>query len=184
MLRYALIQRLLHWLIALIALGVLAIGLTLGILKFEGTKATFGMPATNALYEYHKTFGLILFGLMLLRLFVRLEYGKPPIEGLVAPWERIASAVVQYLLYLALIAQPILGWLATDAADFPVQFFHWNLPQIIDKSDAAKRMGEALYAAHGVVGWSILALLTLHIGGALKHLLVDRSGVTRRMGLF
>lgn len=180
MTRYAPLQRIMHWLMAVIVLGTLAGGLVLGLLGFEGTKATFGGPVTNAIYEYHKTFGLIILALMIIRLFLRFEYGKPAFGYSIEPWERIASSIVQFLLYLALFAQPILGWLATDAANFPVEFFAWNLPQFIAKDEA---MGKALYAAHGYVGWTIVVLLILHIGGALRHWLIKRDEVMARMSL-
>ena len=54
--RYTLVQRLLHWLIAVLLAVVLGVGMTLGFLGFDGTKAAFGGEVTNALYTYHKTF--------------------------------------------------------------------------------------------------------------------------------
>ncbi|HRY14588.1 MAG TPA: cytochrome b/b6 domain-containing protein, partial [Candidatus Competibacteraceae bacterium] len=68
--RYTLIQRLLHWLIALLALLTLGIGMTLGFLGFDGVQETFGKAATNAFYTGHKTFGVLILALMLLRLGV------------------------------------------------------------------------------------------------------------------
>ena len=176
--RYTGLQRFLHWVIALLVLATLGAGLTLGVLEFEGTKATFGQENTNLIYKYHKTFGLIILGLMLVRLFVRLESGKPDLGYLIAGWEKVAAAIVQYLLYLCLIAQPILGWLATDASNFPVEFFIWNVPQFIAKDEV---MGETLYHWHGMLGWTTAALLVLHIGGALRHWLILRDGVMGRM---
>lgn len=181
--RYSLLQRLLHWLIAIVVVVTLGTGLILGILEFDGTKETFGGPATNMLYEYHKTFGLIILGLMLIRLLVRFEHGKPP-HYEIATWERVASSVVQYLLYLALLVQPVLGWLATDASNFPVEFFQWNAPDVLPKSKPMADFGKTLYGLHGIVGWSILVLLVLHIGGALKHWIFDRNSVMWRIGFF
>jgi len=178
MTRYVRIQRVLHWLMALIVTAVLAGGLMIGILGFEGVTDLLGRAGRDILYEYHKTFGLIVLALMFLRLFVRVEYGKPKYDPPIKAWERAASAGVQYLLYLALFAMPILGWLATDASDYPVEFLAWNLPQFIAKD---KAMGDALYEAHGVVGWTIAALLVLHVGGALKHALSGRKDVIDRI---
>lgn len=181
MYRYNGIQRLLHWLIALIVLGLLASGLTVWFLGFDGVTRLLGDERRDMLYEYHKTFGLIVLGLMALRLFVRLERGKPPYEYHIALPERLLSAIVQYLFYIALFAQPILGWLATDALDYPVEFFSWNIPQFITKD---KEMGEALYQAHEYVGMALVVLIILHVGGALKHWFVDRDGVIDRMRPF
>ena len=66
--RYSVLQRLIHWAVAICVLFVLPMGLTLGVLGFDGVKNTFGMDATNFIYKYHKTFGVIILGLMILRL--------------------------------------------------------------------------------------------------------------------
>jgi cytochrome b561 len=179
--RYTLVQRLLHWLIALLLAVVLAVGMTLGFLGFEGTKAAFGAEVTNALYTYHKTFGVLLLALMFLRLGVRLVVGTPPYRSALTAFERMASRTVHSLLYLALLVMPILGWLGTAAGGYPVQFFGWTLPGLIGKD---KALGETLFYLHGLVGWAILGLLVLHIGGAMRHWLVKRDGVMARMSLF
>jgi len=179
--RYTLVQRLLHWLIALLLAVVLGVGMTLGFLGFDGTKAAFGGEVTNALYTYHKTFGVIILALMLLRLLARLVVRAPPYRLPLTGFERMASRTVHSLLYLALLIMPVLGWLGTAAGGYPVQFFAWTLPGLIGKD---KALGETLFYLHGLVGWVILGLLVLHIGGAMRHWLVKRDGVMARMSLF
>ncbi len=181
MFRYTGVQRLLHWLIALIVIGLLTSGMLVWFLGFDDVTKLLGEEYRDILYEYHKTFGLIVLGLMAFRLFVRLERGKPPYEHEVNIFELLLSAVVQYLFYVLLFAMPILGWLATDALDYPVEFFSWNLPQFIAKD---KAMGEALFEAHAWVGWALVILLFLHAAGAIKHWLFDRDGVMGRMRPF
>ena len=75
--KYALSQRLLHWIIALMVLGALAVGMLLGFLGFSGVKDTFGIDVTNLLYKYHKTFGVLILGLMVIRIAVKLAKGAP-----------------------------------------------------------------------------------------------------------
>ncbi|MEM1300459.1 MAG: cytochrome b [Pseudomonadota bacterium] len=179
--RYAPLQRIFHWLMALIILPLAAGGVLIGILGFQGVTDLLGGPLRDTLYEYHKTFGLIVLGLIVARLFLRMELGHPAYDPPLPLWQRLASSLVHYLLYLALFAMPILGWLATDASDYPVEFFHWNLPQFIAKDEA---MGKALYATHGTVGWILVALIALHVGAALKHWLIDKDGVAWRMNPF
>lgn len=178
--RYALVQRLLHWLIALLVLLVLGVGMILGFLGFDGTKKTFGGEVTDALYTYHKTFGVMILALMLLRLGSRLVLGAPPYRPPLERFERVASHTVHGLLYVALLVMPILGWLATAAGGYPVQFFGWTLPGLIGKD---KGLSETLYSLHGLVGWVILGLIVLHIGAAMWHWLVKRDGVMARMSL-
>jgi len=63
--RYTLVQRLLHWLIALLVLGLLVVGMVFSFLGFEGTQEAFGREITNSLYTYHKTFSVIVLALMI-----------------------------------------------------------------------------------------------------------------------
>ena len=179
--RYTLVQRLLHWLIAVLLAVVLGVGMTLGFLGFDGTKAAFGGEVTNALYTYHKTFGVVILALMVLRLGVRLVVGAPAYRVPLTGFEHMASGAVHGLLYLALLIMPVLGWLGTAAGGYPVQFFGWTLPGLIGKD---KALGETLFFLHGLVGWVILGLVILHIGGAMRHWLVKRDGVMARMSLF
>lgn len=179
--RYALVQRLLHWLIALLVLGVLGVGMTLGFLGFDGTQETFGKAGTDALYTAHKTVGVLILVLMLLRLGFRRVLGVPPYRPPLDGFERVASHAVHGLFYVALLAMPILGWLATAAGGYPVQFFGWTLPGLIGKD---KGLSETLFSLHGLLGWVLLGLIVLHIGGALWHWRIKRDGVMARMSLF
>jgi cytochrome b561 len=175
---YARPVKAMHWIVALVVGATLLGGLTLGLLGFEGVTDAFGAAGRDAIYEYHKTGGLIIFALMLLRIFFRRRHGKPAYDPPIADWERRLSGWVQYALYAALVAMPVIGWAATDALDYPVEFFSWDLPQAIPKSESA---GNLLYEVHETLGWAIVGLLGLHIGGALRHLILKRDQVFRRM---
>jgi len=179
--RYTLLQRLIHWAVAIIAILLLAVGLTLGLLGFDGVKDAFGIEVTNALYKYHKTFGVILLGLMTLRLVLKLTLGRPEYDPPLPRFNEVASAAVHGMLYVALLVQPVLGWLATASGGFPVQFFSTSLPGFIGKD---KALSETLYGLHSAVGWVIIALLAIHIGAALMHRFIKHDTVMSRMSLF
>ncbi|UUX48535.1 cytochrome b/b6 domain-containing protein [Nisaea acidiphila] len=179
--RYSLPQRWLHWIIAALVLPALAAGALFFALGFGGLKDTFGMETTNALYKYHKTAGVLVLALMLLRLVLRIRLGAPPKLESLTPQERILSTGVQHLLYLALFAVPTLGWAATAAGGYPVEFFSWKLPGLIAKNPP---LAEVLFALHGLAALAVLGLLALHIAGALRHWLIKKDGVMRRMSLF
>lgn len=178
--RYTLIQRLLHWLIVLLALGVLAVGMIFYFIEFADIKARFGGTVTDALYTYHKTFGILVFLLMVMRLILRTTLGAPAYAAPLPPPQRVISALVHWLLYLTLLAMPVLGWLGTAAGGYPVQFFDYTLPGLIAKD---KDLAATLFWLHGLGGWLLIGLVTLHIGGAMMHWLVIRDGVMRRMSL-
>lgn len=179
--RYHVAQRLVHWTVAVLAVITLAIGLTLGALGFEGARDQFGVNATNLLYTSHKTGGVLILGLMVLRIGLRVTLGKPGYAHPLPMLQRVASEVVHGALYLLLLAMPVLGWLATAAGDFPVEFFHLHLPPLIGTNEA---LSERLYAWHGAVGWALLGLIVVHVGAALYHWLIRRDGVMQRMSLF
>jgi len=176
--RYARPLRAVHWIMAAIVGAVLLGGLTLGLLGFEGVTDLLGVPGRDLLYKYHKTGGLIVLLLMLGRIHLRRRHGKPDYNPPIEPWEKQVSGIVQYALYGALVAMPLLGWTATDALDYPVEFFSWNLPQLIPKNQG---LGDFLYGAHEWLGWGIVVLLGLHIGGALKHALIARDQLLKRI---
>ena len=179
--RYHLSQRLLHWIIAVLVSIALVIGWTLGILGFSGVKDTFGLDATNLLYKYHKTLGILILCLMIVRVVLKLIRPTPDYAEPLTRLERMASNAVHGILYVSLIVIAVLGWLATDASGFPVEFFNWNLPAILSKD---KALGDLLYSLHMIFGVVITLGILAHIGGALKHWLINRDGVMQRMSLF
>ncbi|QIT54086.1 cytochrome b [Aquisalimonas sp. 2447] len=179
--RYHLSQRILHWLVAVLVIGSLSAGMTLGFLGFEGARDTFGMAMTNTLYTSHKTVGILILIFMVARLALRIARGKPEYYRPLPGWQRMLSQSVHGLLYVLLIAMPVVGWLATAAGGFPVEFFHWHLPGLIGENDA---LSEQLFFWHATLGWIILALVLLHITGALYHWRIRRDGVMQRMSLF
>jgi cytochrome b561 len=179
--RYHFVQRLIHWLIALLVLGLLAIGALLGNLGFEGLKDLVGLEMTNQLYTYHKTFGILLLILMVLRLVLKRALGSPPYEPPLHWFQRAASFTIHGLLYAALILMPIFGWIGTAARGFPVQFFNLTLPGLVPENEA---LGETMVQLHAITGWVILGLILVHVGAAVYHWKVKRDGVMTRMSLF
>ncbi|MEM7667819.1 MAG: cytochrome b/b6 domain-containing protein [Pseudomonadota bacterium] len=178
---YSLIQRLLHWAIAVVVLALLAGGLLIGQLGFDGLKAAFGQSFTNLIYNLHKSFGVLVLGLMICRVLVRLLIGKPDYsEPLPAP-TRIASEAVHGLLYVCLIAMPLLGWFATASGGFPVEFFSSRLPGLIGVD---KELSKTLFQLHEWTAYVILAAVGLHIAGGLFHWLVLKDRIMGRISLF
>ncbi|WFE72873.1 cytochrome b/b6 domain-containing protein [Halomonas sp. M1] len=174
-------HRVLHWLVAGVVLLSLLTGLTLGFLGYEGTVNLVGNTLTNFLYTSHKTLGVALLLLMTLRIITRLAFLIPDHDPPLNRFERIASTSVHHLLYLALIVMPLLGWAATASGGFPVEFFHWHLPGLIGEH---KALSEELFIWHERLGWAIVALLALHVTGALYHWQIKRDNVMKRMSLF
>jgi len=178
--RYALSQRLVHWAVALLLLFSLASGVTLGTLGFSGLREAVGLAATDLLYTSHKSIGVLILLLMLARVGLRLRHGSPAYVEPLPPTKRAASGGAHVLLYLLLLTQPILGWLATASGDFPVDFFGITLPGLIGVNEA---LSERLFHWHELVAWTIVAVAGTHIAAALHHGFVLRDEVLPRMTL-
>lgn len=179
--RYALVQRLLHWLTALLVLLVLVGGGLFWAYGYDGLKQSLGQDTTNAIYLIHKSCGVLILIAMVSRLILRKALGVPAPAETLTPFERIASTAVHHSLYTALIVMPVVGWLATAAGGFPVEFFGINLPGLIDKD---KALSDTLFTVHFWLALAIVGLLALHVAGGLQHWLIKNDGVMRRMSLF
>ncbi|MCF7983558.1 MAG: cytochrome b/b6 domain-containing protein [Thiohalocapsa sp.] len=178
--RFSFVQRVLHWLIALIVFALLAVGLTFMTLGgYEGVVGLFGDTTTNMLYTYHKSFGILLLMLMVLRVALRRAYTTPAYDPPIGGFERYVGGSVHVLFYLLLIGMPIGGWLATASGGFPVQFFDWELPGLVPKNE---ELSKTLFQFHGYAGLVLLGLIVLHVGAAIKHWR-KKDNVMRRISL-
>lgn len=178
--RYALVHRLLHWLIAALVLLAFAFGATIGYFEFSGLREMVGPAGTDLIYTTHKTLGVLILGFMVLRLLSRVTFGKPAYATPLPAPQRIASQVAHTLFYVLLFAMPVLGWLATAAGGFPVSLFHLELPGLIGRNDA---LSETLFLWHQYVGYALITLVVIHIAGALYHWRIRRDEVMQRMSL-
>jgi cytochrome b561 len=165
------VTRTIHWLMAVAILGMLAFGLYIEDME----------PAMSNLWMYsaHKSVGLILLTLVLLRLIWHRITPPPPIltKG-VAPWQLSLARAVHPALYLLMLAIPLTGWIASSASGLDVMIFdRWRVPSIAPVSEAWET---TFFALHGILTKLLMGLLVLHAGGAiLRHLHGDRT--LRRM---
>lgn len=176
--RYSLAQRVVHWLVAILVLGALGVGGTIGWFGFEGLQARFGEAATNTLYTWHKSLGVLILVAMLVRIGLRLRRGKPAYAVALARWQRIGSETVHGLLYLLLILMPVIGWWATAAGGYPVQLGPLILPGLFPENEA---LSDTLFGWHQALGRVTLVLIVGHVAAAMYHWRVRRDGVMQRM---
>jgi cytochrome b561 len=169
--RWGSVARFFHWTIALFVIGLLVGGLTMTDMKVS--------PDKFKLYALHKSFGITVLGLMLLRFAWRGVDPRPQDVPGMAPVVAFAAHAVHRLLYVALIAMPISGWVYNSASNFPLQWFGLiNLPAIVS---ADKDLKHLAHEVHEFLAWTIIALLLAHVAGALKHHFIDRDDTLRRM---
>ena len=169
---YSPAQKWLHWSIAaLIVLVMIPVGLTM-------TRIGEGALRNN-LYELHKSFGLIVFSLAVLRASIRLVRGAPPIEPGVPDWQRFAAHVSHYAMYMLIFLVPLTGWAATSACCKPVNVF-WTIPvslPVPDGMDLAKQ----IFRFHYGFVFTLAAIVAVHVAATLQHHFVRRDRTLVRM---
>ena len=166
--RYSFGAILLHWLLALALTFQLSLGMGLDYLGREGF----------AQYQLHKSVGIVILALSLLRLILRLFAPRPP--KLERGWQGALAAAVHVGLYVFMLAAPLTGWLlvSTDKVRVPTLLFGtmpWpHLP-------APHGLNGFAHVSHGVLGWIGLVLILLHIAGAVRHQWLLKDNLMARM---
>ncbi len=181
--RYSSVAIALHWLIALAILLQLASGLWMvGALAEKDTQ----MLAFQV-YQWHKSLGLTVLILSLLRLFWRLSHRAPPLPDGMTRWERIAAKGTHHLFYFLMILLPLTGWVVVSASSLGLPTLYWglfqwpHLPLFGLEAGTKAVLERAVGEVHEFLAYATIALLVLHVGAALKHHLVDRDDVLSRM---
>ncbi|GAB3684900.1 cytochrome b [Salinisphaera aquimarina] len=158
-----------HWLVAVLVFAVWPLGAVIEFIKDEDK---------TAFYLWHESLGFLVLWLMLARLCVRfltVTPAKPPMPR----WQSGLASTVQWALYLALIAMPISGFLATNAHGFPLEWF--GLLPVWSPIGKAPDIAPLLSAVHYWISWTILTLVVLHVLGALQHRIIRRDDTLHRM---
>lgn len=169
--RYTLTAIRLHWLIALLILGLFGVGLYMADLKLS--------PQKLQLYSWHKWAGVTVFLLVLVRIGWRIGHKPPPDPAGMPRWQVVAAHGMHHLLYLLMIVIPLSGWLMSSAKGFQTVWFGvLPLPDLLGKN---KETGDLLQAVHEYLNYSLAALVLAHAGAAIKHHVVDRDDVLVRM---
>jgi cytochrome b561 len=164
--RFTPLQRLLHWVMAACIVAMLFIGVAM-----VSTIA----PTYLTLVSVHKPLGVVILILALIRLAVRWRYGAPPLPADLPEPMKLAAHLSHYVLYLLMIALPLIGWGMLSAAAYPVKL--WDgvyLPQILPLSDS---LHTALWNAHRYLAFLFFAVILMHFAAALFHALIRRDGV-------
>lgn len=160
-----------HWLIALLIFVQIVLG-------WEAVHWPL-TPTKIDLFVWHKSIGMLVLVLVVLRLLWRIGHPRPPYPADMKNWEKRLAGSVHALLYALLLAMPISGWLLNSAANVPVRLF-WvvPLPRLIGP-DRALVLWFAW--AHVVMAWTLVVLLVLHVAAALYHHFVRRDRLLVRM---
>ena len=159
-----------HWVIALGILGNGLFGLLMDL-------AHSPMQKINWL-ALHKSIGLTVLALVLLRIAWRWADRRPPDEPM-PRWQRLAAQAAHGVLYVLIVLLPLSGWWFNSVTGKPLQWFkQFNLPALVAKNDALR---DVAHGVHEYLFWFLLVVLVAHVGGALKHHVFDNDNVLRRM---
>ena len=169
--RWGAVSQLFHWVIVVLILVMAYLGLTMGDLP--------NGPRKIDIYALHKSIGLSILALVVLRVLWRFYAGAPaPVAGTPSWQQRIAS-VTHVLLYALLFGIPLSGWVLNSSAGYPLQWFKlFNLPAITGRNDGVH---EAAEGAHELLFWVLVVLVLAHAGAALSHHLFQGDATLRRM---
>ncbi|WP_455385624.1 cytochrome b [Acidihalobacter prosperus] len=169
--RWGAVARFFHWSVALLILAQATIGLYM-----------IGLPLSVAklkIFLLHKSLGLTVFALVLLRLAWRLYDARPlPPVGM-ATWQQRLARLTHLALYLLLVVMPLSGWVYNSASGFPLPWF--GLVQLPAIAPTSKSLAAAALLVHKSAFWSLMVLLALHVGAALDHHWRVGDDVLRRM---
>jgi cytochrome b561 len=169
--RYTATAATLHWVVAALVLVMIVLGWSMQAIP----KVPVG-PRVDA-FNLHKSIGLTTLMLMVVRTAWRATHRAPGLPPM-PEWQARTAHVVHFLLYLCLFIQPLTGYLGSAFSGYPVKIFGAALPAWAPKNDAIK---EAMSLAHLINSCVLVAAIAFHVAGALKHTLIDRDGLIRRI---
>lgn len=177
--RYALTARVLHWAVAPLVAALLVLGVGM-------TRAELSIERMYAAYQWHKSIGVVVWLVMIVRLGVRVGIPPPALPVSVSLQRQRVARGVHGALYAILLIMPVTGWLMVSAAPltFPIALFDIEVPllPVLQTLPEVVRMRwyDALKLAHRALAFALFTLVVLHIVGAFSH---DRT-LRARMNLW
>jgi cytochrome b561 len=168
--RYSTPAIVLHWLLAVLIAFMAGLGWYMMTVEDE--------PGGPRLFDLHKSIGLLVFALVLLRLLWRAFHRPEPLPAGLPRWQVRLSHTTQSMLYAWMVLLPLTGILGASYSKAGLAFFGIALPAWATPS---RPTAHQLFEIHSLMVWVLVALVVLHALGGLKHLLVDRDQVFARM---
>ena len=164
--------RWIHWATAILFITTMLIGLYCG-LQQPGTSPR------RELLEVHKSLGVTLFLLAMLRVVVRVSSAAPPEPASLAPLVRLAARLNHWALYVVLFAMPATGYMFSAAGGYSLRYF-WTFswPRLFAGNRWIAHAGEL---SHGLLAYLVYAAVALHVGATAWHVLVKKDATLSRM---
>jgi cytochrome b561 len=174
--RYDSVQVTLHWLIALMIIGMIGLGLFMVELPKQ-SELPPGEESVRAFYFLlHKSLGITVAGLILIRILWRLTHTAPALPETISTWQQKAAGAVHGLLYFVMIATPVSGYLQSSLSKYPTKFWGIELPRV---AEANETLRETFTEIHEVFAFLFIALIVIHLLAVVKHRLEGANLLTR-----
>ena len=167
---YSYPAKFLHWTLALLL--PVQIGMGWYMLSIED------QPGSGWYFALHISLGLTVTLLIALRILWRLYQPPPEMPRELPGWQRKAAGTSHALLYVLMLLMPLTGYLGASFSGEAMSYFGIPLPAWVAANDGLK---EQLFTAHSVIAWALVAMIAVHVLAALKHLVIDKDTVFRRM---
>ena len=159
----------LHWLIAVLIVALTSLGWYMLSVEKQ--------PGSGWLFDLHKSLGLTVFALIVLRILWRSTHRPEGLPDSVPVWQAKLSTLVHWALYACMIIMPLTGYLGAVHQKRGPKFFGLKLP---DWAVPNRDLAEQFFTIHSITVWVLVGLVALHTIAGLKHLLIDRNGVFHR----
>lgn len=169
--KYNLPMRIMHAITALLVITLLSVGVYMVHFAPDMQAAT--------LYPMHKAFGVITFGIILLRIIIRITSKIPAKPDGISAFDYKLAGLAIFIMYVFMLTMPLSGMGASQAFGYPIEIFSLGtVPQFFEKNPD---LGKLLITIHIWVGFAFIGLIVLHLAGSFKHLLVDKINIFKRM---
>lgn len=170
---YTVVAKLLHWLMALVIFGLIALGLVMADMPFSPEKLQY--------FSWHKWAGVSIFVLVWVRLAWRVLNPPPTYPDTMSPLVQKLAHGGHHLLYALMVVIPVTGWLMSSAKGVQTVWFGvLPIPDLLSKD---KELGKLLEEVHASLNWFLMFILAGHVAAALKHHFIDKDDVLTRMSL-
>ena len=160
---------LLHWVLAVTLAGQVLLG------WYEQDGVPDHSPAQDVVLSFHMSIGLTILVLSLVRLALRLTHPAPPLPAGIPAWEAVLAKATHVLFYLLMLGLPLTGWVLASMGRAPIPFWGvFHVPHLpvagLIAPDQRRAAHHAVETFHGsMLVWIGIALVALHVAGALKH---------------
>ncbi|MEM8803971.1 MAG: cytochrome b [Pseudomonadota bacterium] len=173
---YGSLTKLFHWMIVILFTLQFAGGHIMTAIGFNNSFAGIG---TNDYYNWHKSLGLVALVVAIARIINRQMGQLPPWAPTLSTGEQKFIHRVEQVFYLAMLVMPITGWLYVMWGNYGVNLFGvWEMPRPLAKDNGLRDIAKW---AHIGAGWVLLAAMAGHIGLVLRHQLIKKDGLLKRM---